>query len=291
MDIFAPDQHTQGPQAKDLRQRAGIWEDLPDLLSLVLFLGATVFIFRSWEFGLFVTASLGFHELGHAAMLRKYGLPYRIGFSWAGAWTWSPLEERRRLSQRQNVMIHISGPLFSLLLSLGALFLWQFLPGTGLRLGVLANFSAQVALLNLLPLGNLTDGGKIMRRLVGSLDGDGRFVAVILPMAFTALLLVVYNLLALPRVEGAAAASYALSVILIGVWVGLNLVIESRRRPFAGEDPQQPVSANQAFAFIAAIWGLLILGITIATVTPFWLAPEYVLGIYRNVIGLAHLLH
>lgn len=284
MDIFTLHQHTQKPKAQ-------IWEELPDLLSLVLFWGATVFIFRSWEFGLFVTASLGFHELGHAAVLRKYGLPYRIGFSWAGAWIWSPLEERRRLSHWQNGMIHLGGPLFSLVLALAALSLGRLFPGAGLRLGILANFSAQVALLNLLPLGGLTDGGKIMRRLVGSLKGDSRLAAMILPMAFTALLLIVNDLLALPRIKGVTASSYALCVILIGLWVGAYLMIEARRRPFAGDDPEQPMSPHQALGLIAVVWGMLILGLTITVVTPFWLAPDYVLGIYQNVIGLAHLLH
>lgn len=267
------------------------WGELPNLLSLLLFLGGTAFIFRNLEFGLIVTACLGFHELGHAAALWWYGLEYRISFGWVGAWTWSPLQDRQRLSHLQNVIIHLAGPLASVLLAGIALYLWQFFPTTGHHLGILANFSAQVGLLNLLPLGAVTDGGKILRRLVLSLDGAGRAAMVMLPTGAAGLVLVAYNLMALPGVTGARPdSSYLLSVAVIGLWIGCSLFFEGRRPAFAEVDPNRRATPWQAFGFITGIWGLILVGMAITTTTPFWLAPEYVMGTLTNVMAVLHLL-
>ena len=283
MELFAPSARAQA-------RKRGTWAELPNLISLLLFLGGTALAFRSWEFALIVTASLGFHELGHAVAIRSFGREYRISFGLAGAWTWSRVEERKRLSHLQNVIIHLAGPVASLLLSLVALCLWQIFPKTGPHLGILANFSAQVGVLNLLPLWGLTDGGKVMRRLMLALDGDLRGMAVMLPMTFTVLLLLADNLLALPHIEGVNSSSYWISIIMVGLWVGASLVFEARRRPLASEDSMRRVTANQAFVLILIIWGLLILGITFSEATPFWLAPDYVLGVVQNVLGALHLI-
>lgn len=266
------------------------WGELPNLLSLLIFLGATALIFRSWEFGLIVTACLGFHELGHAAALWRYGLEYRISFGWVGAWTWSPLKERQRLSHLQNVIIHLAGPLASLLLAGIALWLWQFFPQTGRHLGILANFSAQVGLLNLLPLGSLTDGGKIMRRLALSLDGAGRATAVMLPTGAAGLVLAAYNLAGLRGGAGTRPGGYLLGAAIIGLWIGCSLLFEGRRPAFAEVDPARRASPWQAFGCIAGVWGLLILGMAITTATPFWLTPEYLMGTLSNVMAVLRLL-
>ena len=174
-------------------QRA--WADMPNLLSLLVFFGATGLIFRSLEFALVVTASLGFHELGHAAMLAWYGLDWRITFGIVGAWTWSPQPDRERLTQFANVMIHLSGPLFSFLLALLALGVQTAWQPQDRHLLILASFSAQVGFLNLLPLGPLTDGGKIVQRMMASLGGALQKRMAILPVFVTALMLAFYGLL------------------------------------------------------------------------------------------------
>ena len=154
-------------ESRGILQRA--WADMPNLLSLLVFFGATGLIFRSLEFALVVTASLGFHELGHAAMLAWYGLDWRHHLRDCGRWTWSPQPDRERLTQFANVMIHLSGPLFSFLLALLALGVQAAWQPQDRHLLILASFSAQVGFLNLLPLGPLTDGGKIVQRMMASL--------------------------------------------------------------------------------------------------------------------------
>lgn len=270
-------------------QRAG--DDLPNLLSLLIFFGATALIFRSPQFALVVTASLGFHELGHAAALAWRGLEWRIHFGLVGAWTWSPRTERERLSHLANAIIHLGGPLFSLLFALLALGLQAIWKPADHHLLTLANFSAQVGFLNLLPLGSLTDGGKIVRRMIASVDGSRRAWAVMLPMVVTALMLVLYALVQLPHLSGENPVPFLLSLLLVGLWMASSLLIEAKRVGRRNDAPGEPMTAGQVYFLLLVMWDLLVLGLIITAATPFWLTPEYVLGSLRNLVAVLGLLH
>lgn len=270
------------------RRHAGLprraLDDLPGLLSLLVFCGVTAVAFRSWEFALIVTASLGFHELGHAAAIAWYGMEWRISFGLFGAWTWSPEAQRARLSHLSNAVIHLAGPCFSLLFALLVLVLNRLWMPHDAHLLILANFSAQLGLLNLLPLGEFTDGGKIVRRIIASLDGLPRILAQALPISLSALALFLYVLALLPREPGSHPRLFLISLLLIGTWLADSMLLEARRaRPLDASAPMRP---GQVYLLTMAVWGLLAAGLTLSSVTPFWLAPRYVLGSLQNVVAM-----
>lgn len=264
--------------------------DLPNLFSLLIFFTVTALLFRSVQFALLVTASLGFHELGHAAALAWYRLDWRISFGLVGAWTWSPLPERERLSHFENVIIHLGGPLFSLLLALLAMGLHSFWRPADQHLLTLANFSAQVGFLNLLPLVSLTDGGKVIRRMVYSIDRPRRALTILLPLLATALLLTVD---ALVHLRDGIPLPFLLGLLLVGLWIAASLLIESRR-DHSSETTYltrgRPMTSGQVYFLVLVMWDLLVSSLIISAATPFWLTPEYVLGSLRNVMALLHLI-
>lgn len=264
--------------------------DLSNLVSLLVFFSATAFFFRSTEFALVVTASLGFHELGHAAALAWMRLDFKIAFGLVGAWTWSSRRERERLSQFSNTLIHLAGPLFSLLLALVAVGLQEVWQPHSQHLLILANFSAQVGFLNLLPLGSLTDGGKAVRRMSASLLHVRRFRAVILPILLTVVMFFLYGLVAIPAMGTENARPFLLSLLLVGAWLGSSLLIEAHHsEPEDGLSPR-PMKTRQVYLLILLIWDILTFCLVVMTATPFWLSPVYVRGYLENITALLHLL-
>jgi hypothetical protein len=268
-------------------------DDLPNLFSLLAFFIVTALLFRSFEFALIVTASLGFHELGHAAALAWYGLEWHISFGVVGAWTWSPLAGRKQLSHLSNSMIHLAGPVCSFLLALLALGLHAIWQPPDNHLLELASFSSQVGFLNLLPVGSLTDGGKIVQRMIFSLRRESRGLALLLPIGFSSLILILYGLVdrtVLPE----KGSTFALGFLLVGLWMASSVLIESQhtarhRRLAPGWQSTAPMSTGEAYFLLMVVWDLLALGLVIASTTPFWLAPQYVLGSLRNIYSLIDL--
>ena len=262
--------------------------ELSGLVSLLVFLGVTAFLFRSWEFALIVTASLGFHELGHAAALAFFGLEYRISFGWAGAWTWSRLSERQALSHFQNSCVHLAGPMFSLLLAFIALALYLlWLPNSD-HLLLLSNFTAQVGLLNLLPLGALTDGGKLLQRVALSVRaGQGR-QPILLLITLSVLGPILYALYEIYATASLHLPTSLLVFILIGAWLGASFLAE-----VAGQSDPTPQAAPMTFHQIALLilllWDMLAVLFIIIFFTPFWLAPQYLLGSLKNAEALLRL--
>jgi hypothetical protein len=257
--------------------------DLPNLISLLLFFGVTALLFRSVEFALVVTASLGFHEMGHAAALAWLRLDFRITFGLVGAWTRSSSEDRLRLSHFANTIIHLCGPLFSLLLALVAIGLHAFWRPVSDHLLILANFSAQVGFFNLLPLGNLTDGGKALRRVNAGLSGLLRLRAVILIFLVTVGMLVIYALVALPGISIDTARSFLLSLVLVGFWLASSLLLQKRHPEQLRPVPQRTIRPQQVFLLLLLIWDILTFCLVVMSATPFWLAPQYIQGYIANV--------
>jgi hypothetical protein len=264
--------------------------DFPGFFSLLCFLFANALLFRSLEFALVITASLGFHEIGHAAALSQLGLKSKIAFGILGAWTWSSLKEREKLSQFSNTVVHLAGPSFSLLLSLAALLLHLFWKSNTDHLLILANFSAQVGFLNLLPFGKITDGGKVMHRLAESLPGDARRVVVFLPLAITAAILTLYGSIWLPVIGVPDARPFLLSLFLIGCWLACSLWFEMKQNTEIKPSGAEPLTPLQGYFFILFVWDLLFFSIIVMMITPFWLTPEYVVGTIQNLAIVANLL-
>jgi hypothetical protein len=257
--------------------------DLPNLISLLIFFGVTTLLFRSVEFALVVTASLGFHEMGHAAALAWMHMEFHIAFGLVGAWTWSSSEERARLSSFTNTIIHLSGPLFSLVLALAAVGLQAAWHPSSEHLLILANFSAQVGFFNLLPLGSLTDGGKAVRRVSGGLTGSLRLRAVSLLCLLTVGMLAIYALVALPGISIDHARSFLLSLVLVGFWLASSFLLQTRHPEPLTTFGQRPIRPQQVFLLILLIWDILTFCLVVMSATPFWLAPQYVQGYIANV--------
>ncbi|MBE0695784.1 MAG: hypothetical protein IH586_02570 [Anaerolineaceae bacterium] len=257
--------------------------DLLNFFSLLVFFCATTILFRSVEFALVVAASLGFHELGHAAALAWLHLDFRIQFGLVGAWTWSSSAERAQLSHFTNTIIHLAGPLFSLLLALAAVGLhviWR--PDSG-HLLILANFSAQVGFFNLLPLGPLTDGGKALRRVSAALEGTLRLRAVLLLIVVTVGMLVMYGLVVLPEISVETGRSFLFSLVLVGFWLASSLLIQTLHPEPETPLPIQPIKPHQVYLLILLIWDILTFCLVVMSATPFWLAPQYVRGYIDNI--------
>ena len=269
-----------------LRGTGRVQDELPGLLSLLVFLAITAVLFRSWEFALLVTASLGFHELGHALALAWFRLDYRIYFGVVGAYTWSRLPERAALLHFSNSAIHLAGPLFSLVLALGAFCLHAVWQPDSRHLLVLANFSAQIGFLNLLPLGALTDGGKTLQRMALS-SGRRRVRATMLLLSALGLigplLVICWQLL---RAGGRELPATGAGFLLIGMWLAASLLIELRR----GGPPDRAVRLlmrpRQVIFLALVMWDMLAALLLVILATPFWLEPSYVLGSLENITAL-----
>lgn len=293
-------------------------QDLPNFFSLLVFFFTTALLFRSWEFALTITASLGFHELGHAAALSWLGLEWRIAFGFVGAWTWSDAGQREQLSEIANVFVHISGPFFSLVLAVAALALNILaFPGDH-HLLTLTNFSAQVGFLNLLPLSTVSDGGKIVRRIITSVDGKHRQRAILLPLVVAVVMLILYTWVQLPNVHVDTSPHFVIGLLLIGIWMASSMLLEARfmeRRsgrqksllgrnaalvpdpiPVTGQAEKidtgdrtihpRPMTIRQVFLLTILLWDMLAVYLVIITRTPFWLEPNYVEGSLKNVMVL-----
>lgn len=271
------------------RSGRSLRQELKELLSLLLFLAVTALLFRSWEFALIVTACLGFHELGHAAALAWFRIEYRIYFGVVGAWTWSRVEDRARLSQLANVYVHLAGPLFSLGLAFLALGLHSIWQPPSQHLMILANLSAQIGLLNLLPLGALTDGGKVLRRTAVSVK-SGRGNTLLMAL-MTAVILspLIYSVSRLSWSGIFHLTPDLLGFTLIGVWMGTSFLLEMRRGEVDSQVGGRLMTPRQVIFIMLLLWDMLAAMQIVVMTTPFWLAPQYVLGSLENAQAFLNL--
>lgn len=257
-------------------------QGLRSLYSAAFFALAISLVFRSREVALLITVALVVHEMGHVLALLRFRVEWEVGFGPLGAWTRTPLDQRRALSHFENSLIHLAGPFASLVLALLALgvdallkpdVVWGYWPR-------LANFSAAVALLNFLPLGTLSDGGKFAERLFASLVErvESRFLAMTSVVPLVTLVTVFVLRLDWARL---------VSLLIISTWFVLEMILESRR-----DDPAEAVSPKamtlrQAVVLLAGMILALLISAGIALLTPFWLTQGQVL---HMVEGLATVL-
>lgn len=108
------------------------------------------------------------HELGHALMIRKYGLPTEIALiAFGGYATYPP----GRLDRRQSFLVTAAGPGIQLLLGLGLIIVQALVPlPAGSLLGYLLYdlivVSIVWALFNCLPVYPM-DGGQMLASILG----------------------------------------------------------------------------------------------------------------------------
>ena len=242
------------------------------LYSASVFALSISFLFQSWEIALVVTLGLGFHELGHILVVHGMGIDWEFGFSFLGAWTKTPLERRQTLGHFANSLIHLAGPFFSFLLATLALVIFFLIEpqSRSFLWPRLANFSVLLAVTNLLPMGSLSDAGKVIKRVFASLPQQPRrrLLTNLLPM-------LVGGMAHLRDFDEARAVS----LLILLLWFAASLLLESRQdEPSEAESPKV-MTEQQSGILLSGIIILVLYCYVIAIITPFWLTPDDVLHV------------
>ncbi|MGC9347899.1 MAG: hypothetical protein ACP5JG_07165 [Anaerolineae bacterium] len=254
------------------------------LTSALLFALAASILLQSIELGLIVTITLALHELGHILMLNRFGIDWEVRFGLFGAATVTPMEQRQQLDHYDNSLVHLAGPLANVTQALiscavhgVAYVLTGGAPGTiWLRI---ANFAGLIALLNFLPLGHLSDGGKFAGRLFASLTESSE------SRLLWSLFVWLISLTWIVAVSWGDTAR-TITTLTVGVWYVGGMLIESRAdNPADAQSPRAMTFRDGARLF--ALLGLgLLLSTALVLLTPFWLTRERALAIARAVAGL-----
>jgi len=122
-------------------------------------------------FAVLLTLSLLLHEISHAIMAQRFGLPVRsITLHFIGGVT---AIEREPSTPKQAFWISAVGPVTSLAIGGLAFALWQVMPEGLLQfvVGALAGTNLLVGVLNLVP-GMPLDGGLVLRAAIWKLTGN-----------------------------------------------------------------------------------------------------------------------
>lgn len=259
-------------------------EEFRGLLSLLLFLSVTAVLLQSISLAILITASLGFHELGHILLLSLEGIPWRLRFGGLGAWTETPLKPRAQLSSWTNSLIHLAGPIFSLIYAMLALVVHHFWLPDQPHLLQLANLNAQIALFNLLPLGEASDGGKFMHKAFASLNevDDRR----ILLLGGSWGLGVISGTLAVgARQQGWSVITPTLvGYLLMTAWLLVGMLVEKKNdNPLDSSSPRA-MSYSEVRWLMVVLGGLLLVSTALAFITPFWLPPEHILSVIDSLL-------
>jgi hypothetical protein len=247
-------------------------QEIHHLYPLVLFALITALIFQSWGIAWLVMAGLGVHELGHVFMDWIYGIDWEIGFGPAGAWTRTPLKKRQQMGHFANSMIHLAGPMFNLIYAIAAVGVHTLLGSNSVNdyWLKLANFSALLGLLNLLPMGRKSDGGKFIQRLFASLEEkvERRLVWVLLIWVLGLIWLIPIINISLTKLG---------AIVLIGVWFVGQMLMESERDTASQAGSSQTMSNWQAAGLIILMLFSLLVFTAIVLATPFWLSRSDIL--------------
>ncbi|MGD8627371.1 MAG: CPBP family intramembrane metalloprotease [Anaerolineae bacterium] len=256
--------------------------ELRGLATAVVFALGIYLFFQSWQIALLFTLSLGLHEIGHALVAWALGLELEVGFGPLGAWMRTPLKQRRALGHFTNSLIHLAGPLLSLGLAIAALLLSGLVrdPASGEALLRVANFNALLCVLNLLPLGDLSDGGKLVRRIFASAPES--FEPGLLAMSGAAPLVAAWILLTI-RLNWEAI----LALVIIVFWFALSMLAQSRRDDPAEARSSRAMSRRQAGIVTSVFVAALVLGTILVLLTPFWLTPAQAALMVARFVSVA----
>ena len=129
-----------------------------------------------------------------------------------------------------------------------------------------------------------------MRRIIAPLGCTGRTWAALLPLIIAAVMLIAYFVVELPAKNSPQLGAFWLSIVLMAAWMTGSLLLEARREGNSGPSSGRPVTPLQGFLLLVVLWALLALALVISAHTPFWLAPEYVLGSLQNASFILRLL-
>lgn len=239
--------------------------------SMVLFVSGVALLFQNAVLALLITISLAVHEMGHVFALRLFGIESEVGFGVIGAWTRSSARLRDVLGHLANSLIHLAGPVANLVCALLALGLGTVGWARAIEdhLPRLANLNVLLALFNLLPMGSMTDGGKVIERVFASLrkDVEDEVVWALVPWLASLLWLIVLVRRDLVR---------AISVLLIGVWFVVEVLIQKVENDPAASASPQAMQPRQAVGVLLITIGLLLASTFAVVAIPFWLTEDEV---------------
>lgn len=119
----------------------------------------------TWQFGLLVLVTVGFHEQGHVWAMRSCGIPTK-GFYFLPFVGGVALATEQAKTQQDQVWIVLMGPIWGFAQAL-AVFALYLLTGSPF-LAAVASFMAAVNLFNLAPI-NPLDGGRLLVAAAGSI--------------------------------------------------------------------------------------------------------------------------
>lgn len=252
---------------------------LRSLIVIVVMVIITMALFRSWQLALLVTAALMVHELGHILAAASMGVRWELILNPFGLGTLTLLHERRRLSQLQNAMIHLSGPGFSLLLALIAMLFGIVLEGSAVDSPwrELANLSALLAVVNILPIGGISDGGRYLKRLYASLPEQ------LEPPTVLGLLIGLLSAVAILRQIGVEDTSL-LIMSLMGFWLVVHMLFEAQRDDPAEAASDQAMSFWEALLSLILMLSILLVSSLVLLESPFWLKLHNLVGIASGLV-------
>ncbi len=254
----------------------GLNRQLRNTLNSLLLIGvvtlATGAFFRNWSLALVVTAGLLVHELGHILVVSRFGVNWELVLHLAGIGTLTPLAQRRQLSAFQNGLIHLGGPVASLLLALFALGVGPVLSRSlaDNAWAQLANFSALLAVLNILPFAGVSDGGRVLQRLFGALPRRLK------PPTILGVLVGLLSSAWALWLTGFSPVGL-LALMLIGLWLVVHMLLEAQRDPthdwlLAGNQRGDArMGLGRALFLLTVMFAVLVLSTLAVLQTPFWL--------------------
>jgi hypothetical protein len=245
--------------------------------TLVFGFAASLFL-QSWRYGLLVTVSFGLHELGHILVLSHYGIPWEIRLSLVGVATVTPREARRRLSHYANSQIHLAGPALSLAQALIALIGYALSGGGPNRENwlLVANLASLLVILNVLPLGTLSDGGQFIRRLFHSLSERSEEGVT------WSLLFWLLSITWLITVNWGDTLR-TLGTLAVAVWFILVMLRERQHDETYDTGAQVRMTRPQGILLFSAMATGLLWATGITALTPFWLRLDHLETMAFNI--------
>jgi hypothetical protein len=146
-----------------------------------------------------------------------------------------------------------------------------------------ANLSALVSLLNLLPMGDWSDGGKFLKRLFASLEEK------VEPSFMWALVFWAASLLGIALVIQPDRIR-AGSILLIGIWFIVEFVIERTLDDPADAVSPRAMTVRQGAILVSIMVAALAASLEVVMLTPFWLTQGDTANmIVRFLSGLHYL--
>ena len=152
------------PKFEKYEEKGNVW--FKSILSLALYLALGIYIFKTWEILLLITAIVVIHELGHFFAMKYYRYN-DLGIFFIPLLGAYVSGTKREVSQKESAVILLAGPLPGIIIGIVFHLFYQYDPLLNIadvsfeRIALLFIF---LNLINLLPIYPL-DGGQLLNRV------------------------------------------------------------------------------------------------------------------------------